>query len=92
MKKAEAMAKRDGKHLIVAVQAYPMTNSLEVQVDYQSDALKILTTSCSSEWVFRNLPAGLVYDGEEYAKTSWSSDTNRAVYRNDRPVARAVKP
>ncbi len=71
--------------------AHAITDAIVVDWDYQSDYLKILTTRCESIEAFRRLPAGVVFDGEPFALTGWSSDTNRAVYRNDRPVALTIK-
>ena len=67
--------------------ANPINNAVEVLSSYSMDGHFWLTTPCDGYDALKALPFALSFEGREYCRSGWNSDSNIAYYTTARKYA-----
>lgn len=67
-----------------------VVGAIPVEAEHILDGKVVIETTCHDFDHWKRLPAVVSYKGVECKKTGWSSDTNRACYKQSHMVAYAV--
>jgi len=70
--------------------ATPIQNAIQIQSagQFAGNDGHYAVVPCADYDAYRDLPAGIEFEGREYGLTGWNSDTCNAYYRTSRKFAR----
>jgi hypothetical protein len=69
------------------MKAEVVAGAIPVETEHLLDGKVVLETTCNDYDHYSSLPGVVTYNGTTCKKTGWSSDTNRACYKQSYMVA-----
>lgn len=79
------------KHGDDDMQAKTIPDAIVLLLAERIEEQLVLETDCADFDAYKALPAAVIYQGVECGKTGWSSDSNRACYKQSAIIAHTFR-